>query len=99
MIRLPVFEAGPAPGWGGCGLVAVTEAEEPLPPNPIWRYLDHKVISLPIHSILHGVLIKGGRYIEKIAAADSIVFDKTGTMTEVIAFGDFDRLETLRLAA
>ncbi|MDR2945216.1 MAG: heavy metal translocating P-type ATPase [Candidatus Adiutrix sp.] len=54
----------------------------------------------------NGLMIKGGRYLEEIAAADAIVFDKTGTLTRarprvaaVIPFGGFDRREALRLAA
>jgi Cu2+-exporting ATPase len=53
-----------------------------------------------------GILIKGGRYLEEIAAADICVFDKTGTLTEarpqvseVIPFSPFSRAEALKLAA
>ena len=54
----------------------------------------------------HGVLIKGGRFLEAALRADVVVFDKTGTLTraqpelvEVIAFGAFERTQVLRLAA
>ncbi len=54
----------------------------------------------------HGVLIKGGKFMEAVAEADVIVFDKTGTLTEakpvlagVIPFGKRARSTVLRLAA
>lgn len=53
-----------------------------------------------------GVLIKGGKYIEALAKADSFVFDKTGTLTSgklevesVRAFGAYSENEVLALAA
>lgn len=53
-----------------------------------------------------GVLIKGGRYIEALAKADSFVFDKTGTLTSgklklesVTAFNGYSENEVLALAA
>jgi Cu2+-exporting ATPase len=58
-----------------------------------------------------GILIKGGRYLEEIALADTCVFDKTGTLTEakpqvteLVTFQDgvhqsFTREDALRLAA
>jgi Cu2+-exporting ATPase len=58
-----------------------------------------------------GILIKGGRYLEELALADTCVFDKTGTLTEakpqvteVITFQNgegetLSRANALRLAA
>ncbi|SDB61638.1 ATPase, P-type (transporting), HAD superfamily, subfamily IC/heavy metal translocating P-type ATPase [Desulfonatronum thiosulfatophilum] len=53
-----------------------------------------------------GVLIKGGRYLEKLEQANTYVFDKTGTLTEaqpqgleVVAFNGHDSREVLRSAA
>ncbi len=53
-----------------------------------------------------GILIKGGRFIEKLAKADVFVFDKTGTLTQatpkvvdVVPFNDYDKNYILRHAA
>lgn len=53
-----------------------------------------------------GVLIKGGKYIEALAKADSFVFDKTGTLTSgrlevesITTYGGYGRNEVLALAA
>ncbi len=52
------------------------------------------------------VLIKGGKFLEKLAQVDAFIFDKTGTLTEatpqvaeVVAFNGFDRDFVLREAA
>ena len=54
----------------------------------------------------HGVLIKGGRYLEALGTATTVVFDKTGTLTEsrphvadVIPTSGWERDEVLRTAA
>lgn len=54
----------------------------------------------------HGVLIKGGKFMEAAAEADVVVFDKTGTLTqarpgvvEVLPFDGRTEDEVLRLAA
>lgn len=51
------------------------------------------------------ITVKGGKYLEKTALADTVVFDKAGTLThacpvvaEVIPFGRQDETEMLRLA-
>ncbi len=52
------------------------------------------------------ITVKGGKYLEALAAATTIVFDKTGTLTkaqptvkEVISFCDSTASEMLRIAA
>ncbi len=64
------------------------------------------ILSAIREGVKNGVLIKGGKYIESIAQADSLVLDKTGTLTRskpsvarVIAFDDWTEEEVLRTAA
>ena len=52
------------------------------------------------------ITVKGGKFLEAVAQADTIVLDKTGTLTkacprvaDVIAFGGNDPKEMLRIAA
>lgn len=54
----------------------------------------------------NGITVKGGKYLEAVAEADIVVFDKTGTLAkakpivkEVIVFGDYPEPEALRIAA
>ena len=54
----------------------------------------------------YGITVKGGKFLEKIAAANTIVFDKTGTLTKanptvhsVVSFCDKSPDELLRIAA
>jgi Cd2+/Zn2+-exporting ATPase/Cu+-exporting ATPase len=57
-------------------------------------------------SAKRGIVIKGGRYLEALAKIDTLVMDKTGTLTigrpevtDVVAFGGTGEQEVLRLAA
>lgn len=63
-------------------------------------------LSACIHNAArNGVLIKGGNYVETLANADSVVLDKTGTMTEgkpriisLIPYADADEKQLLKYA-
>jgi Cd2+/Zn2+-exporting ATPase len=71
------------------------------------------VISVPVAAVAglgniarHGVLIKGGEALEDLAAADTLVLDKTGTLTvgrpvvtAIQTIDGFDEAELLRLTA
>lgn len=54
----------------------------------------------------HGMLIKGGKYLETLASADTFVFDKTGTLTtgilnvrNIYSFSNYSEAEILSLAS
>lgn len=64
------------------------------------------VLSAMEEASKRGITVKGGKYLEQIAAADVVVFDKTGTLTkaepvfeQIITFEDHDPDEMLMLAA
>lgn len=53
-----------------------------------------------------GILVKGGKYLEDLATADTFVFDKTGTLTEsvpkvtkIIPMKGYNETEVLKLSA
>lgn len=54
----------------------------------------------------HGILVKGGRFLECLASADAVIFDKTGTLTEsrpkvvdVVPARGMNREEVLKISA
>ena len=58
------------------------------------------------NAVKQGILIKGGNYIEAMAEADTLILDKTGTLTEgrpevldIITVSDVDYKEVLALSA
>ncbi|MBC8353869.1 MAG: heavy metal translocating P-type ATPase [Planctomycetes bacterium] len=64
------------------------------------------VVSALTRAANHGVLIKGGRYLEAVAGLHAIAIDKTGTLTrgepvvrEVVPLNDHSRAELLHRAA
>lgn len=64
------------------------------------------VMSAMREATKRGVVVKGGKYLERMAAADTVVFDKTGTLTtahpvceKIITFGSMSENAVLRLAA
>ena len=64
------------------------------------------ILSAIREGVKNGVLIKGGKYIESMAQADSLVLDKTGTLTHskpsvarVVGFNGWNAVEVLRTAA
>lgn len=64
------------------------------------------VLSAIREASAHHITVKGGKYLEALSCASTIVFDKTGTLTkaqptvkEVVPFGDFNAQEMLRVAA
>lgn len=64
------------------------------------------VLSAMQEASQRGITVKGGKFLEQIAAADMVVFDKTGTLTkaepvfeQIIPFDGRDADEMLMLAA
>ena len=64
------------------------------------------VLSAMREASSYKITVKGGKYLEAVSQAKTIVFDKTGTLTkanpevaDVVAFGGNDPYEMLRIAA
>ncbi|WP_425153811.1 heavy metal translocating P-type ATPase [Candidatus Palauibacter sp.] len=64
------------------------------------------IVSAITSAARHGVLIKGGEYVESLGATCAIAFDKTGTLTlgelhvtDVVPLGDMSEDRLVRLAA
>ncbi|MCR5764317.1 MAG: heavy metal translocating P-type ATPase [Treponema sp.] len=64
------------------------------------------VLSAMKESAQHGILVKGGKYLEDVSRADTVVLDKTGTLTaakpklsRILPFCDKNEEELLRIAA
>lgn len=64
------------------------------------------VLSAMKESAKHGILVKGGKFLEDVSLADTVVLDKTGTLTEakpklarVISFSDKTENDLLTIAA
>lgn len=64
------------------------------------------VLASMTKAVRHGILIKGGRYMEQLAQVDAIVFDKTGTLTvgspqvmDIVNYNGISREDVLALAA
>lgn len=64
------------------------------------------VLASMTKAVRHGILIKGGRYMEQLAGVDAIVFDKTGTLTsgspqvtEIYTYNGINKTDVLGFAA
>lgn len=64
------------------------------------------VLSAIREASMHNITVKGGKFLEAVANADTIVLDKTGTLTKakptvarVISFNGYETDELLRIAA
>ncbi|MDR2137810.1 MAG: heavy metal translocating P-type ATPase, partial [Synergistaceae bacterium] len=64
------------------------------------------ILSAMREGATRGMLVKGGKFLEALAAAEVVVFDKTGTLTvsapsvaEVVSFEGYSRETVLRTAA
>lgn len=98
-----------------CGLYALSEDVERFLSMVIIDYGTGIRVAAPTailasmtHAARQGILIKSGSHIEKLATADTIVFDKTGTITlgtprvlDILSYNarDFPREKIIALAA
>lgn len=64
------------------------------------------VLSAMREAVGYHITVKGGKFLETVAKVDTIVLDKTGTLThatpvvaDVISFGHYEKDEMLRIAA